>query len=243
MRVTFQLDDTIQVFRLGKTANKKITNGEKIVQSYTFSVDQFNYIKDCFDNNERSSFKTFFSLDAKNCFDCPFSVNANKGGKCYTHKFMQYNGFVSMLKSIVKEFGTLDAIPEYNPMINIELLVMAQDRYVRFGTYGEPSMHPLALVAMLAGVSKSWTGYTHQYIKKPQYAKYFMASTHNQFQAKTANDKFGYRSFIAVKDNTKIVGVVCPASNEAGFKTNCADCGLCSGTMGKGKKDVVIQLH
>ena len=70
-----------------------------------------------------------------------------------------------------------------------------------------------------------------------------MASTHNQFQAKVAEEKFSFRSFIAVKDNAKTVGVICPASNEAGFKSNCADCGLCSGLMGKGKKDVVILEH
>ena len=246
MRVTFQLDETIQVFRLGTTTNKKITNGSKIVQSYTFSVEQFNYIKDCLDNEIKPIFKTFFSLDSKNCFDCPFSINSNQGGKCYTHKVMQYSGFVSMLKSILKEFTTLDNIPNYldNMLdINGNLLSMATNRYVRFGSYGEPSVHPIESVALMVKVANSWTGYTHQYIKKPEFAKYFMASTHNEMQAKIAIDKFSYRSFIATNDNSNTSAIICPASNEGGNKANCADCGLCSGTMGKGKKNVIILQH
>ena len=243
MRVTFKLDNTIQVFRLGKTTNKKITNGDKLVQTYTFSADQFNYIKNGIDLNKKPIFKEFFALDAQNCFDCPFSVNANQGGKCYTHKVMQYSGFVSMLKSIVKEFENgLDSIPTFSEVTE-KIIKMSTNRYVRFGTYGEPSMHPIELVTSMANVAKSWTGYTHQYMRKPQYNKFFMASTHNQLQANTARDKFGYRSFIAVKDNSSITGIICPASNEAGFKSNCADCGLCSGMVGKGKKDVVILEH
>lgn len=56
MRITFKKDNTIQVFRLGKTANKKISNGnEKIVQTYTFSTDQFEYVL----NNKKCDFKHF----------------------------------------------------------------------------------------------------------------------------------------------------------------------------------------
>lgn len=249
MRITFQLNNTIQVFRLGKTTNKKISNGkEKIVQSYTFSIDQYNYIKNVVEAGTKPVFKEFFSLDAKNCFDCPFSVNANQGGKCYTHKVMQYSGFVSMLKSIVKEFGDAANIPSYvdgtqKNLINLALGVMAKDRYVRFGTYGEPSMHPIEIVEMMSSISKSYTGYTHQYFRKPEYAAFFMASTHNELQAKTAKDKFGFRSFIAVKDNSDVSAIICPASNEGGFKSTCAACGLCSGTKGKGIKNVVILEH
>jgi hypothetical protein len=242
MRVTFQLNDTIQVFRLGKTTNKKIAlPTDKVLQTYTFSVDQFNYIKEKLESGVKPVFKEFFSLDSKNCFDCPFSMNQGKGG-CYTHKVMQYSGFVSMLKSVVNEFGSLDSIPSFNEEIENKLVKMATGNYVRFGTYGEPSMHPIGLVDVMASVASSWTGYTHQYFRKPEYAKFFMASVHNAMQAKTAAERFKYRSFIAAKDNVQ-GAVKCPASKEAGFVSNCAKCGLCSGTSGKGKKDVVILEH
>lgn len=245
MRITFKLDKTVQVFRLGKTTNKKISDGkEKIVQSYTFSEDQYNYIRQNMLAGTKPVFKEFFSLDAKNCFDCPFSVNSNAGeGKCYTHKVMQYSGFVSMLKSIVNEFGDIKNIPTYTTTHLVDLLEMAKDRYVRFGTYGEPTMHPIKVVEVMASVAKTYTGYTHQWFRKPEYLMFFMASTHNEFQAKTVKDKFEARSFIAVKDNEGVNAVICPASDEAGFKSTCATCGLCSGKAGKGKKNVVILEH
>lgn len=242
MRVTFRLNDTIQVFRFGSTANEKIAeNKEKIVQTYTFSVDQYNYVLSCNTINGKADFKTFFSLDAKNCFDCPFSSNSGNG-KCYTHKVMQYTGFIAMLKSIGNEFGSIDNIPEYNINLFEKFLKVAENKYVRFGTYGEPSLHPIELIESLANVSKNWTGYTHQWHRQPIFAQWFMASVHSPIQAKTANQRFNYRSFVASKDNVQNM-VTCPASKEAGYKSNCSKCGLCSGTMGKGKKDVVILQH
>ena len=68
-----------------------------------------------------------------------------------------------------------------------------------------------------------------------------MASTHNQEEANAARE-IDYRSFIATKDGSEDA-VGCPASSEMGFKSNCAKCGLCSGTEGKGKKDIKILEH
>lgn len=240
MRITFKLDNTIQVFRLGKTSNVKISQGnEKILQTYTFSEEQFNYIKDSIINNTKRSFKQFFSLDSQNCFDCPFSSNSGNS-KCYTHKYTQYSGFVIMLKSIINEFGSIDNIPEYSIDLGLKILNISENVYVRFGTYGEPTMHPIELIKGIANVSLSWSGYTHQYVRKPEYRNWLMASTHSQMQANIASDKFGFRSFIAVADNNNVQAVICPASNES--KVN-ANCGLCSGIIGKGSKDVVILVH
>jgi hypothetical protein len=242
-RVTFIQDNTVQVFRLGKTTNAKISKGnENIVQTYTFSVDQFDYIREVLESNSKPTLKGFFSLDAKNCFDCPFSVSGGNGG-CYTHKYMQYSGLVSMLKSLIREFKTVENIPTYDSTIEAQLIKMSIDKYVRFGTYGEPSMHPIEVVKQITKVAFSWTGYTHQYFRKPEYAAFFMASVHNQAQAMTADAKFGYRSFLVTKHDDVENIVHCPASKEMGFKSNCADCGLCSGTSGKGKKSVLILEH
>ena len=245
MRVTFTKDDTVQVFRLGTTTNKKIAEPkEKIVQSYTFSRNQYEYIRYCMNKGKKPVFKEFFSMDAQNCFDCPFSMNTGGGG-CYTHKVMQYSGFVSMLKSLVKEYGTYTNIQTYNgneATILVDLLTIAKDRYVRFGTYGEPSLHPTYIVDGMSQVAKNWTGYTHQWFKKPEYAKWFMASVHTEIQANKAEERLGYRSFIA-SDNNDMNAIKCPASKEAGFVSNCSKCGLCSGANGKGKKNVVILEH
>jgi len=242
-RITFKIGKTIQVVRLGTTTNEKISKGkEQIVQTYTYSDAQFEYVKDSLVNGTKKDFKTFFSLDSENCFDCPFSSNSGDA-KCYTHKFRQYTGFVSMLRSIAKEFGSIDNIPTYNVFMLNEIVNITKDRYTRFGSYGEPTMHPVELIEAMANVSKSYTGYTHQYARKPEYSNWFMASTHNSMQAKTANEKFGFRSFLAVKDNNNVQAIICPASNESKANANCADCGLCSGVTGKGKKNVVILEH
>jgi len=243
-RLVYFKDNTIQVFRLGKTTNAKISNGnEKIIQTYSFSEDQFTYVKETLEANQKLVLKGFFSNDAKNCFDCPFSINSGNGG-CYTHKYMQYSGLVSMLKSLIKEFNELSNIPLYDAEMKNEIVKLSVGKYVRFGTYGEPSLHPIELVKGITEVAKSWTGYTHQYFRKPEYANFFMASVHNEKQAKTALDKFEYRSFLVAStelNDTKMIH--CPASKESGYKANCSDCGLCSGTKGKAKKSVIILEH
>jgi hypothetical protein len=43
--------------------------------------------------------------------------------------------------------------------------------------------------------------------------------------------------------NLFVINKAKTASKEMGFKTNCAKCGLCSGTEGKGKKDIKILEH
>ena len=169
MKLTFLLNNTIQVFRLGITSNAKISvKNKKIVQTYTFSVEQFNYIKEKMASGEKSSFKHFFSLDVANCFDCPFSGNSGNS-KCYTHKFTLYSGFIKMIGSLVNEFKTVENIPTYVPKMAKEIAKLSVGKYVRFGSYGEPTMHPFEVVQLLAENSISWTGYTHQYTSNKKY--------------------------------------------------------------------------
>jgi len=242
MRISIRVDNNLQVFKLGITSNKKIAaQGEKIVQTYTYSKLQFEYVKQHVANGTSPSLKEFYSLDSENCFDCPFSGNSGNG-KCYTHKFGQYRGFIGMIKSIVREFGSFESIPTFDSEKVDQITTMCENRFVRFGSYGEPAMHDIKLVSNMASVSKSWSGYTHQYFKNIDFSKFFMASVHNELQAITASKKFGYRSFIA-SDNNGSNATKCPASKESGFKSNCSACGLCSGVNGKGKKDVHINEH
>lgn len=235
-RVVWLKDDNIFVIRKGKTSNKKITDGNTMVQTYTFSMKQYELAN----TSKGFGMKKFFELDGSNCMDCPFSGNQGKGG-CYTHKFNQYVGFLSMLRSIKPA-----ELTEFSPEKHAQCLYMSLNTYVRFGTYGEPSLLDQNLVSNMADVASSYTGYTHQWKKdwaKP-YGSWFMASTHSQFQADVAK-QLGYRSFIATDNGqyADVDGVMCPASNEGGFKSNCAACGLCSGMKGKGSKDVKILIH
>ena len=237
MRIVFRHNDVLTVISQGRTSNKKIaTSQEKIVQTYHFSREQFE------EAQSKTTMREFFSHDGAVCMDCPFAVsNGAKLSACYTHKLMQYSGFLSQLRSIGKQFNEFWKIPMLNDAIYLSIVDMCQDKYVRFGTYGEPSLMPVVLVDAMSKVAKSWTGYTHQWRKTDVFAPYFMASVHSAEEATIAS-LIGYRSFV-VASETHSQFIHCPASEEMGFKSNCSKCGLCSGTMGKGFKSVVILEH
>lgn len=223
--------NNIFVIRKGKTSNEKISEGkDAIVQTYTFSYDQWVYAN----NVTNKSMTEFFKLDGSNCLDCPFSGNGGKGG-CYTHKFNQYVGFISMLKSIGKHELTM-----YNQAKHDDAVSLSKDVFIRFGTYGEPSLIPLQLISDIANVAKNWTGYTHQSGKAwaGGYKDFFMASL------ETATEQSDWRAFRVLEDvSIDANSTQCPASKEAGYKSTCAKCGLCSGLLGKGIKDVKITNH
>ena len=94
-RIVWSDGNNVFVIRKGKTSNDKISDGSELVQTYTFSMEQWVLAS----TSKGFGAKKFFSLDSSNCLDCPFSGNSGKGG-CYTHKFTQYIGFLSMLRSI-----------------------------------------------------------------------------------------------------------------------------------------------
>lgn len=234
MKILFKKDGNLHIFNLGKTSNKKIFSDSKtkIVQTYTFSLGQYEQVL-----NQVKDAKGFYGKADSNCLDCPM----REYGKCYTHKYMQTMGFLSMLKSVVKVYPTWDSIPELTESIHNSIVELSVDRYVRFGSYGEPVLHGIDLVSDIADVSKSWTGYTHQWKKFPKFADYFMASTHSEDEEKQAN-QIGWRSFVTVSSSTTSF-VNCPASKEGGNKTSCDKCGLCSGRKGKGEKSIFILEH
>jgi hypothetical protein len=231
MRVTAQIKDAIIVFRLDKSTNGKITSGkERILQVYSYSKEQLSYVA----NNKKIVPKQLFDLADAVCFDCPFRGYL----KCYTHKYEQYSGILSSLRSISIEFKEKE-IPSLEDVWD-KVMKMSKDRYIRFGTYGEPSLIPIDMVSNMIDLSKSHTGYTHQWAKKPEYHRFFMASTHSIGQSNMAM-KLGYRSFIVTDEESKDA-IQCPASKEMGYRSTCEKCGLCSG-MRKGKKHVKILNH
>tara|TARA_R110001599_G_scaffold106532_5_gene268173 strand:+ start:136 stop:846 length:711 start_codon:yes stop_codon:yes gene_type:complete len=233
-KIVFADEKNVFVISKSKTSNKKISDGKPLVQTYTFSRDQYNLAT----TSKGFGMKKFFALDGANCMDCKFSGNQGSGG-CYTHKFNQYVGFLSMLRSI--------KIEQLTPITNskvVEIVDLSRDTYVRFGTYGEPSLFPLELIEEMTDVASNWTGYTHQHDKEfaQGYKYFFMASTHTDEEANQRSED-GWRSFIALELGSDANAISCPASKEAGFVTNCAKCSLCSGAKGKGKKNVKILLH
>ena len=233
-KVIFTDGNNIFVVSKSKTTNRKISDGKPLVQTYTFSRDQYNLAT----KSKGFGMKRFFALDGSNCMDCKFSGNQGSGG-CYTHKFNQYVGFLSMLRSI-----KLDQLTPVTSDKVSEIIELSRDTYVRFGTYGEPSLMPLSIIKSMTESASSWTGYTHQHHKEfaQGYKDYFMASTHTEEESDNRSAD-GWRSFIALDNGSDADAISCPASKEAGFVSNCAKCSLCSGAKGKGVKNVKILLH
>jgi len=121
------------------------------------------------------------------------------------------------------------------------------DRMVRLGTYGDPAAAPADMWKALVATAKGWTGYTHQWrtIDAATWHPLVMASADSLTDMADAH-ALGYRTFrvtpigeVAIKG----VEIVCPASHEAGQKTECIDCKACMGTSAKARVSIQIQAH
>lgn len=226
MKYTFTTNEgsLVHQVELKSSQNKKLGLMNRVIQTYHFSMDQV--------------LSTDLTLDEANCLDCPLSYNAGDG-KCYTHKGSQRLGLISKLKWLKKNMGDFSPFSLKYWENYLYLVLNKSPELIRLGAYGEPPLMPFEAVQGLTQSGVPYTGYTHQWHNlDPKWATVLMASTHSVMEANLARD-LGWRVF-----NTGLLdGVNCPASKEAGRKSTCTTCNLCSGTEGKGKKDVYILMH
>lgn len=116
---------------------------------------------------------------------------------------------------------------------------------LRLGSYGDPAAIPhdvwTALIAHVAG----HIGYTHQWRTFPEYADIVMASADSVAERAQAN-MLGFRAFRvapATGWTKEYYETLCPASEQAGKKTTCAECRACGGTSSRARCDIVIPAH
>lgn len=175
--------------------------------------------------------------DVSICGSCPhrgtIENGRNVGRSCYVTVFQAprsvYDGFQRGI------------YPELTPADGAELL---RDRLVRLGSYGDPAAIPFSAWDVLLQHVKAKTGYTHQWREFPAFAKYAMASCDTQADYVDAK-ALGFRTFRVrlAADALNAREIVCPASKEAGVKTNCAACVACGGLSAKARADVAIVAH
>lgn len=126
---------------------------------------------------------------------------------------------------------------------------IGRSRMVRLGTYGDPAAVPQTVWDNLLMHSAGHTGYTHQHDSN-QSSAYTLAmySADTPDEALKARSK-GYRTFrvIPVKQwhahgKTTLMRneILCPASKEAGYKSTCNTCKLCSGSTIKAKSIAIV---
>lgn len=119
-------------------------------------------------------------------------------------------------------------------------------RNVRLGAYGDPAAVPFEVWESVLADAARGTGYTHQWQScDPRFARFCMASADSALEAELARAK-GYRTFrvgTVAESIVKGVEFLCPASKEAGQKTNCAACLACGGLSSPNKASVFIPAH
>ncbi len=133
-----------------------------------------------------------------------------------------------------------------------ELEILGSDRAVRIGSYGDPLAVPIHVWSRLTACAQTWTGYTHQWRgfrahERKAWQRLVMASCDTPQDFNDAQ-LAGWRTFRVMDtrwDNDIQPGIelLCPASKEAGFKSNCAKCSLCQGTTSRATKSVAIFAH
>lgn len=125
-----------------------------------------------------------------------------------------------------------------------DLATPFEGKAVRLGAYGDPAAVPLHIWEQVTSRAATFTGYTHAWRTHPELAPFCMASCDTE-RERTEAHFLGFRVFrVRRASKPKLAGeVVCPASLEAGKRTNCAACRACGGTTAKAKADIVIIAH
>lgn len=168
-------------------------------------------------------------LDSSICGNCPHMGKPSdkatgwaKSRSCYVNLL---HGPLGIWKAYRK--GSYPVATPY------QLSNLARDRYVRLGSYGDPSAVPLDVWLELVRHSKGWTAYTHA--SQNPMPDLLMTSADSLGQAQSAWMK-GERTFRVVQSVDEVAKgkeVLCPASAEAGKRSTCETCRLCNGAASK----------
>jgi len=190
--------------------------------------------------------------DHKVCFTCPYRnqeilVHPYKRKPEITQVKVERKCYVGLEKAPLAVWkcwraGGYPTLTDYS---------VFRGRPVRFGAYGEPTKIPFTIVKAIAQEAKLphpvtgkpglFTGYTHTW-RNPlfqPYKEFFMASTSDADYAEAKSA--GWRAF-AVSETALQGAITCPASKEAGQRTQCFKCGLCAGNS-RPAKNITIMAH
>jgi hypothetical protein len=202
------------------------------------------------------------------CGDCPHawqfdaSLDRHAKGTCYVREYQAPAAVLGAVARGSYPIAGIDFPAAWIPYL-------AKGLMVRLGSYGDPAACDPAVVSEFVALAKGRTGYTHMWKSAfhaardnaEKLAPVVMASCDGAADLTKAK-ALGYRAFTVVPQNAAYTerailsvgahvsgSMICPASEEfeivTGKLSECAKCGACSGTGGKGEKmpDVFIPAH
>ena len=175
------------------------------------------------------------------CGNCPHRGNNDGTGRsCYVT--------VHQAPSQVYNTFVRGGYPVYNPSQHAQYFT---GRMMRLGAYGDPVAAPIEAWEQVLPFVKGWTGYTHGWRRtniSRRFNQYLMASC-DSVEDRNIAKADGWRTFRvrSAYDAIQSREFICPASDEAGYKKTCEECGACAGLRG-GKissdaGDVTIIVH
>jgi len=169
------------------------------------------------------------------CGHCPH--RPTNDGSCY----------VNIGRSVESVYGAFVrgryAVPHVDYDVSI-LPELFDGSIFRLGSYGDPAAAPFRVWAHATTRVKARNGYTHQWKDFPAFAALCMASVDSEAPAAEARAA-GWRTFRVRSAAAPVMAgeIACPASEEAGKRTTCADCRACGGTQAKARVSIVIAAH
>ncbi len=124
-----------------------------------------------------------------------------------------------------------------------DLEQLGKDRMVRLGSYGDPAAVPSYVWARLLDQAEGHTAYSHQSEQTGAdfRSDMFMASA-DTLAAARAYWSAKIRTFRVITDVLEVQPseILCPASEEAGRRTQCHACGLCGGSDVHAKSIAIV---
>lgn len=174
------------------------------------------------------------------CGDCPHRGEATTRDSGVAAKRSCYVNLMHAPSAIYRAFRA----GSYPTVTLAEFGRMVAGRPLRIGAYGDPAAVPFHVWDAICPHAAFVNGYTHQWRNFPELAQWCMASVDSAAE-RVAAGILGFRSFrVRSASEDKMPGeVICPASEEAGKRTECASCRACGGHSARAKADIVIIAH
>lgn len=170
------------------------------------------------------------------CGDCPARGVGGQQRSCY----------VQLARAPLGIWGAWKRGMYPRAVGHAALAELGRGRKVRLGAYGDPAAIPSYCNESLVSESAGHTAYSHQSAwegRTEGFDPFRMMVSADSLSAATEAWARSWRTFRVVGSVGEVVRgreILCPASEEAGKRTQCASCLLCGGASVKAKSIAIV---